>query len=206
MPDKSNSIMLLKDVTSCSTAVVKGLDKQLITQMNLLAPNSLVSFEDLNIQIVGSAVHALLQPAAKEALRKAIKERGAKLSVISAYRTIAQQMILFNHAQAGRCGIKNAARPGQSNHQSGLGLNIQEADVWEPFLIKQGWRRPLSDVPAHFEFVGTGTQDIRRVAVQAFQQLWNLNNPNDQIKVDGDFGPQTEARLGKSPIDGFPKS
>lgn len=198
--------MLVKDVTSCSTGVVRGLDKQLIAQMNLIAPNSLVSIEELNIQIVGSSVYPLLQPAAKEALSKAIKERGTKLNVISAYRTIAQQLILFNHAQAGRCGIKNASRPGQSNHQSGLALNISDPDGWEPFLEKQGWRRPVMDVPALFEFVGTGTQDIRAIAVKAFQHLWNLNNPQDLITVDGIFGRQTESRLGSSPINGFPKS
>ena len=206
MSEKSKETMLVKDVTSCSTAVVKALDKQIIAQMNDVLPNALVSIEDLNIQIVGSAVHALLQPAAKEALRKAIKERNTKLSLISAYRTIAQQLILCNHAAAGRCGITNAARPGNSNHQSGLGLNISDPNGWEPFLEKQGWRRPLPDVPNYFEFVGGGTKDIRGVAVQAFQHLWNLNHPEDLLKVDGVFGPQTEAKLGNSPIDGFPKS
>lgn len=206
MEDKPKGNMLVKDITSCSTAVVKGLDKQIIAQMNEVLPNALVSIEDLNIQIVGSAVHALLQPAAKEALRKAIKERNAKISLISAYRTIAQQLILCNHAAAGRCGIKNAARPGQSNHQSGLALNISEPDAWKPFLEKQGWRRPLPDVPTHFEFVGGGTTDIRGVAVRAFQQLWNLNEPKDRIAEDGVFGSQTEARLGNSPIEGFAKS
>ncbi|HEY9847833.1 MAG TPA: M15 family metallopeptidase [Leptolyngbyaceae cyanobacterium] len=206
MEETAKKPTLVKNVTSCSTAVVKELDQQIIARMNRIIPNVLESFEDFNIQIVGSSVHALLQPAAKEALRKAIKERGKTLSVISAYRTIAQQLILFNHAQAGRCGIKNAARPGQSYHQSGLALNISDASGWEPFLVKYGWRRPLSDVPAHFEFVGGDTHDIRPVAVQAFQELWNLNHSDDEIVVDGVYGPKTEARLGNSPIEGFPKS
>src|SRR5439155_12545838 len=39
--------------------------------------------------------------------------------------------------------------------------------------------------------------------VFAFQELWNVNNPGDKIAVDGAYGPQTEARLKKSPTTGF---
>jgi hypothetical protein len=41
-------------------------------------------------------------------------------------RTIAQQLILFQQAQANRCGITIAAEPGKSNHQSGLALDIED--------------------------------------------------------------------------------
>jgi len=39
--------------------------------------------------------------------------------------------------------------------------------------------------------------------VLAFQKLWNRNNPGDKIGEDGAYGPQTEARLKKSPATGF---
>ena len=47
--------------------------------------------------------------------------------------------------------------------------------------------------------------DQRENSVLAFQKLWNLNNPNDKIAEDGQYGPNTEKRLQKSPIEGFAK-
>ena len=58
-----------------STALVRGLSIQLIAEMNLSIPNVLVNFEDLNIKANSLAVNLFLQPAAKEALRRAIKRR-----------------------------------------------------------------------------------------------------------------------------------
>ena len=39
----------------------------------------------------------------------------------------------------------------------------------------------------------------------AFQRLWNRNHPGDKISVDGDYGPQTAARLKAAPAKGFAK-
>lgn len=196
-------MVLVKDVTDCETSVVRGLDQQLIDELNTIVPNALVSFEDLNVAATGSSVWALVQPAAKEALQRAITERGTTLSANSAYRSIAAQFILFQHAQAGRCGITIAATPGRSNHQSGLALDVEDADSWQPFLERHGWQRLLPDDPVHFDYVGDGTQDIRDLAVLAFQRVWNRNNANDLIAEDSQYGPETEARLGNSPAEGW---
>ena len=193
---------LVRDVTSCSTSVVRELDRQLIAQINLIVPNVLVSFIDLNVDI-GEPVWPLLQPPAKAALARAISDRGRQMVVNSAYRTIAQQLILFNHAQRNRCGISIAALPGLSNHQSGLALDVEDAAGWEPFLERHGWRRLMPQDPVHFDYLGSGTTDIRGTAVRAFQQLWNLNNPNGRLTVDGSYGPQTQTALNSSPIEGF---
>jgi N-acetylmuramoyl-L-alanine amidase len=194
----------VRQVTSCSTIVVRELDKQLIAQINLIIPNVLVSFADLNAD-VGAPVWPLLQPPAKAALQRAINERGTRMIVNSAYRTIAQQLILFNHAQNNRCGIPIAARPGSSNHQGGLAIDVEDAAGWEPFLERHGWRRLMPNDPVHFDFIGRGTRDIRATGVRAFQQLWNLNNPNNRLSVDGAYGAQTERALNNSPITGFAK-
>lgn len=194
--------MQIRDVVTCPTRIVRELDRQLIFKMNEIAPHSLVRFDDLNVD-VGESVWPYLQPAAKAGLEKAINERGSRLFVNSAYRTIAQQLLLFNQFKAGRCGITAAAPPGGSNHQSGLALDVEDANSWEPFLERHGWRRLGAFDPMHFDFVGSGTQDIRTVAVEAFQKLWNENNSGDVIDVDGDFGPMTEARLNSTPLDGF---
>lgn len=189
------------------TSIFSGLDKQLIAVTNLIVPNVLVSFADLDIKATGGAVHAFVQPTAKEALRRAIDERGLTIEVNSAYRTIVQQLFLFRRFKAGNlCGIVAAARPPLSNHQDGMALDIQDASGWESYLERHGWQRLGPRDPMHFDFKARGTRDdLGTIAVKAFQRLWNLNNPDELLVEDGIFGAVTEARLAASPIDGFPK-
>ncbi|NEO42155.1 MAG: peptidoglycan-binding protein [Moorea sp. SIOASIH] len=192
----------VRNVTSCSTEVVRGLDKQIIDEMNRLIPNVLISFDDLDVQL-GPAVWAMLQPAAKRALERAIQDRGVPMVVNSAYRTIAQQLILYNHYRNRRCGIPIAARPSRSNHQSGLAIDISDYLSWRPYLQKYGWRWLGWGDPVHFDYVGRGTRDIRALAVRAFQRVWNRYNINDRISEDGSYGPSTERRLNNSFSEGF---
>jgi lysozyme family protein len=197
--------MKIADSTACSTTIVRELDRQLIFKMNSIEPGSLVSFAELNVAL-GEAVWPYLQASAKIALDKAIRDRGIKLKVNSAYRTIAQQLLLFdrfNHGQ--RCGIVAAAPPGGSNHQSGLALDIEDPDGWEPFLEKFGWQRLGDFDPMHFDFQGGGTKDIGAISVLAFQRLWNENNPDKQLEEDSSFGSMTDACLAESPVEGFSK-
>lgn len=189
------------------TEVFNGLDLQMIAVVNLLVPNILVSIADLNIKATNGAVHPFVQPAAKEPLRRAIEERGQTLLVNSAYRTIAQQLFLFRRFKAGKlCGISAAAIPPLSNHQDGMALDIEDAAGWKPFLQKQNWQWLGAFDPMHFDFKGGNTRkDLDVIAVKAFQRLWNENNPNRRLKVDGSCGPLTIARLEESPVEGFPK-
>lgn len=201
-PSPPGSTQVLYDVRSCSTHVVRGLDQQVIDEMNVVSGNILVSFEGLNVRL-GNAVWPFLQPGAKNALERAIRDRGVPMVVNSCYRTIAQQLILFNHYQAGgRCGIQLAARPPKSNHQSGLAIDIEDVFGWKPHLERYGWRWfGPADYP-HFDYVWGG-RDIRNTAVLAFQRVWNRYNPSDRITEDGGYGPSTERRLNRSPIGGF---
>jgi len=194
--------LMVREVTSCSTFIVRGLDMQIIAEMNILIPNVLVSFEDLNVRLE-PAVWPLLQLPAKRGLERAIQERGIQMQINSAYRTIAQQLILFNHFQNGRCGISLAARPPRSNHQSGLAIDVSDNQGWRPFLERWGWRWLGPDDPVHFDFVGGGTRDIRPIAVRAFQRIWNKHNISDRLVIDGAYGAQTERRLNNSPVEGF---
>lgn len=198
---RTTSVMV-KNYTSCSTAGLKGLDRQIIAEMNEIEPNSLVSFEDLNV-VCGSAVWAYLQLPAKKALDRAIKERGKPMTVNSAYRTIAQQQVLYNHYKAGRCGIAIAAIPPTSNHQSGLAIDIEDPRGWKPFLEKYGWKHLGPSDPPHFDFKGGGTRDIRKTAVLAFQRVWNEHNLGDRLSEDGLFGIETQKRLNNSWVEGF---
>ena len=191
---------------TCSTAPVKNLSLQVIDEMNLLIPNVLVSFDDLDVSGDDATVNFFLQPKAKEALRRAIKRRGKTLRLNSAYRTVVQQHILFNWQ--GSCGISIAAQPGRSNHEDGLALDTPDWEEWIPALEAEGWVNFGPPDEVHFTFMGGGVrEDIGDIGVKAFQILWSKNNPDDWIDPliwpDGLYGPQTAARLDRSPANGF---
>jgi hypothetical protein len=121
-----------------------------------------------------------------------------------AYRSISVQQILYNLAHK-QPGFKVAAQPGRISHQNGLAIDIEEHEKWQPLLEPEGGKwLGLSDLP-HFDFVGSGTDDISSLPILAFQQLWNLNHPEDKIPEDGQYTPETEERLNQSPREGFPK-
>ncbi len=61
---------------TCSTELVKELSLQVIDEINLLIPNVLVSFDELDVSGDDATVNFFLQPKAKEALRRAIRRRG----------------------------------------------------------------------------------------------------------------------------------
>jgi murein L,D-transpeptidase YcbB/YkuD len=57
----------------------------------------------------------------------------------------------------------------------------------------------------HYDYVfpAATRSDLGRIGVRAFQRLWNQYNASDRIAEDGDYGTQTEARLARSPVEGF---
>ncbi len=193
---------------TCGTATVRGLSLQIIAEMNLLIPNVLVNCEDLNIEPASLAVNPFLQPAAKETLRRAIKARAnAPLSLTSAYRTVAQQHILYSwYTMGSLCDIGLAAKPGLSNHEDGLAIDTPDFTAWRTALEVQDWDW-LGDTTndrVHFTYMGSSVRDdIGEIGVKAFQQLWNQYNPSDQIEVDGSFGGETAKRMNQSPAEGF---
>lgn len=205
------------DAEKCSTIPVLGLSYQIIAEMNLLVPNVLVNCEDLNIKANSPAAILFMQPAAKEALRRALQSGPDETLVLnSVYRTVAQQYVLRRWYEKGqRCGIRLAARPGRSNHEDGLALDtsnhLDSADENE--TNRKGWRTSLEAEKwdwlgprdrVHFTFIGTGVRDeIGDIGVKAFQQLWNKHHPDDKILDDGLFGTQTANRMDQSPAEGF---
>jgi hypothetical protein len=193
--------MLIKDITSCSTIAVRGLDNQLIYQMNLIRPNLLERIDDLNVQL-GEAVHPWLQRTAKECLKKAIASRGRPLIINSAYRTLAGQCLLREHYERGRCGIVAAALPGQSNHNSASAIDVEDAYGWEPYLERYGWHKLGDFDPMHYDC--PSCEDLSNISVLAFQQLWNFCRPKDRLTEDGGMGAATLSRLRYAPAEGFP--
>lgn len=201
---KENKVRSIKDITECSATKeqARGLDNQILTMIVKNNPNFLVPIKDLNVQAL-SSTFLYLQPAAKDSLNKAIQERGELLKINSAYRSIAQQQILYNHSKYNRCGIGIVARPGRSNHQSGLSIDIQDYNGWKSSLEKYGWKWFGAINPVHFDYIGSERKDISSLPARGFQQLWNLANPEDRIEVNGEWNAETEQRFNNSPVSGF---
>jgi MYXO-CTERM domain-containing protein len=189
----------------CSTFIVDGLSRQLIEEQNCIRPDALVSFQGAAGISIGANVYPYLEKNAHDGLEAAAKTQ--VLDVTSAFRTLAQQYLLYRWYQAGQCGISLAAVPGNSNHETGIAVDLGNYSSALSAMTGHAFSHtyPSSD-PVHFDYTGAGTIDLRSESVLAFQKLWNLNNPGDPIAEDGSYGPQTGARVDKSPADGFARS
>lgn len=196
--------MKLIEYSDCSTAGCRALDRQLIAQIQVISPGALVRFDHLSVR-VGPGCHPYLQAPALKALEQGLASKpGAILDCNSAYRTLVQQWILWNHCQHKRCQISAAASPSRSNHESGLALDANHAQSWRPHLEKFGWDWLGSWDEMHFDFRGPGCKDLQKLSVLAYQKLWNLNNTKGQLREDGALGPATHAALMQAPVEGFP--
>ena len=189
----------------------------------------MVEFSSTPNVIYGSAVYAYLQKPAATSFRSAMTSPGRTMTMNSAFRSLAQQLLLYQWYILKRCSIGLAAKPGTSNHESGLAFDVNDGSSWNSHMSKYSFKWYGSGDPPHFDYVGSGIIEIRPSSTKgkpsslsffffslslslththtnhpAFQKLWNKNNPNDKITEDGIYGPNTEARLLKSPVDGFP--
>lgn len=188
---------------SCNSDGVAPLDLQIIAQANCQVPGAYVALPSFGNVSIGSGVHAFLEQPALDAFAAAVNANpGMNMQVNSMLRTVAEQYILSQWV--GSCGITAAASPGQSNHESGLAIDIQQYDAWRNPLEAQGFDWLGSGDPWHFDYAGPGAVDHRGQDVLAFQILWNHNHPEDLIDADGAYGPQTAARLAQAPAEGFP--
>ena len=144
--------------------------------------------------------------AARDRLLKALDARkGSTMTINSALRTVAQQYLVWRWSASKRCGVQLATPPGESNHETGLALDIAEQADWRQTLEAHEfhWLGAIDRV--HFDYKGTtGSSSTQRATdVLAFQQLWNKNNPSDAISETGRYNAETEKRLKKAPADGF---
>jgi hypothetical protein len=191
---------------SCTTSSVKGLSLQIIAEGNCISPGAYAKVPTRANLTVGSAVFPFLEQPARDQLVGSLDAHpGTHMTINSMLRTVAQQFLLFTWFKTGRCGIQLAATPGNSNHETGLALDVSEASTWRSSLENHGFRFFGSADPVHFDFVGSGAVSHKGLDVKAFQRLWNRNHPEDLIGVDGAYGPQTESRMKLAPAAGFAK-
>lgn len=189
---------------TCTTRVVRPLVTQLVEEIQCLRPGTMKSIAGVPGLSLGAAAFPFLQTSAADALIAAQKTRGTTMSINSGLRTLPDQYLLYRWYQQKRCGIRLAAKPGTSNHESGIAVDINDNAGWRSAMQKNGYRWLGAHDPVHFDYVGGGTVKLSGLSVLAFQRLWNRNNPDDLIDEDGSYGPITEARLTRSPIGGFP--
>lgn len=191
---------------SCTTASVKGLSAQIIAEANCEDPDAFTEIPALPNLQAGSAVFLNLEKPARDSLVAALKAYpGTTMTVNSALRTVAQQYLLYRWYQTGSCGISLAAKPGNSNHETGLALDVDNYSTWKGKLSGYGFSWLGGNDPVHFDYTGAGAEDLRGADIQAFQRLWNRNHPEDPISEDGAWGPATEARMKAAPAAGFAK-
>lgn len=186
--------------SGCSTAVVIGLSKQIADEIGCESPTALVKFTATgNLQITSNSVLPYLAAGAKSDIAAVAQNRVVQVN--SAFRTIVQQYLLYQWYRQGRCGITAAAQPGASNHESGRALDLANYSSVISAMSARGWAHDVPGDAVHFDHLSS--PDIRGRDILAFQKLWNRNHPGDAIDEDGDFGPQTEARLKQAPAEGF---
>ena len=188
----------------CTTSVVAPLAEQLIEELECMRPGTTARIDELPGVTLAKGTRPYLQGAAARALATAA--RSTAITLNSGLRTLPQQFLLYQWYRRGLCKnvVRLAARPGRSNHESGVALDVGNHAAARTALRNQGYTWFGSRDPVHFDFK-TGT-DLRGLSVRAFQRLWNLNNPGDTISVDGDYGPQTEGAMKRSPVNGFAAS
>jgi len=200
---ESVSLSTVSGATSaggCSTATVLGLSRQIADEVACEHPGGLTSFDGTpGVTLTSSAVLPYLEADAASDLARVAANNS--LQINSAYRTIAQQYLLYQWWRRGSCGIAAAATVGNSNHESGRALDVQNYSSRISAMSARGWKHDVPGDVVHFDH--TASSDIRGQDTAAFQTLWNRNHPEDQIAVDGDYGPQTEARLKMAPATGF---
>lgn len=189
----------------CSTTIVKGLSEQIIAEGNCIVPGAYAKLPKVKNVTLGSAVFPYMMEPARDALVDAL-EYGKRydMKINSMLRTVAQQYLLYDWYKRKRCGIKLAAQPGRSNHQSGLAIDIASPGTWKRMLKKHGFRWMGKKDRWHFDFRGKDAQKRPGLDIKAFQRLWNRNHPDEPIGTDGDWGETTEEALRRAPANGFP--
>lgn len=129
-------------------------------------------------------------------------ETKKKLIINSCYRTAAQQVVLYEWAQRGLCGISLAAYPGTSNHEGGEAIDVEDWQTAKAIFKRCGWvsqQDKTGTDPVHFE----RNCNKPNQTVLALQKYYNRHNPNNQLVADGGYGDKTRKAVLTIPITGY---
>lgn len=114
--------------------------------------------QTIEVVNVGDSAVELTTARAFLAMRDAAGLAGVSLTIESGFRTHAEQKVLWSAWRKGRGN--RAARPGQSNHQSGRALDISvrnpDTRAWlSANAGRFGFKRTVAGEPWHWEYVNT---------------------------------------------------
>lgn len=189
---------------SCSTVSIEGLSKQIIEQARCINPKAVVPLPSRPNLVTGPYVFPYLQAEARDRLVRVLDaHKNATMKVNSALRTVAQQYLVWRWSASKTCGVELATRPGESNHELGLALDIADHASWRSALEAEQFHWLGASDRVHFDYKAPDATPRKMTDVLAFQKLWNRNHPNDPVNEDGIYSPAVEQRLKKAPPDGF---
>lgn len=189
--------------SSCETSVVFGLTKQIAGVLSKMG----IFFADIpgntGISCTGGC-SGYIQKSALTSLESITKSVSRTINIDSAWRSCAQQYLLYQWKAQYKCGQTNpVAVPGTSNHEGGIAIDVPDYNSWISSLTNHGWNYPMpDDDPVHFEF-GERAAYYAQQNLIAFQKLWNRFNPNRTIAEDGIFGDDTANAFENSPCNGW---
>jgi hypothetical protein len=188
---------------NCSTAGIAPLAKQIGDLLLTSTPADEVIDVSPHVIIAGGSTIPVLQKRAGDALIAAINEKGqAKTGSRCSRAATAVRCVLLVHARQ-KMRRQTGGQPGTSPHERAIAIDIENHADWINVLKHHDWKWRGTDDPPHFNFKGPQDPDFGREGIRAFQKLWNMHNPNDTIAESGSYDPATQARLEKSPIEGF---
>ena len=100
-----------------------GLSRQIADEIGCEHPTGLTAFAPGgNLMVTSTRCCRTSRPSAKTDLEAEAASHSVQVN--SAFRTIAQQYLLYRWYLNGRCGITAAATVGNSNHESGRALDL----------------------------------------------------------------------------------
>ena len=189
---------------SCTTLSIEGLNRQIVQQVRAMNPKAFVALPSRPNLVTGPHVIPYLQAEARDRLVRVLDaHKNATMTINSALRTVAQQYMVWRWSVTKTCGVELATRPGESNHELGLALDIKDHATWRSALEAEQFRWLGASDRVHFDYKAPDALPRKMLDVLAFQKLWNKSHPTDLIREDGIYTAATEQRLKKSPADGF---
>lgn len=189
---------------TCGTpdALVSGLSRQLVDAINCLRPGTLVEIPlDAVLRMLEAGRPNLIDGRALADLRAAAADGDRQMVVRWAYRDVGLQQLFWLQDAYQGCAV--AARPGNSNHQNGLAVDLNDWQYWEPIMRRHGWENNLANDRVHFDYQRVEDIGLGSFSLYAFQELWNLNHPEAPLPTGGALDAETDAALAGAPIEGL---
>jgi hypothetical protein len=185
--------------------LIDGLSWQIADAMDCLQPGALAPLRLCDgpgcLRVQAEPVPHWLGTPAHDALLGVSRDTGAPVVVRWAFRDVAlQHFFAMSHTNI---ACPSAAAAGESDHNTGLAVNLPDADALSEALGSAGFTNQGTALAAIWRYAGPDADDLTSLNVLAFQELWNLNRPDDPIAADGLIGPQTRGAIARSPVDGF---